>query len=197
MEAPDNSKNNKQKTDSKSAVLGSVGRNIHKTRRIVLCVGIFLVVTALLVGGYFIYKRPNNNNQLDDQVAISGACSEGEGIFILQRAIDALQPDDDQKMQELGEVVEGIVQLPDFADDANCLYPVVMHYIYQADPATARQYYEQLEKTGQTEEASGNFAYKASLDDLKAHIEHLEFVRQETIDNTIYLGAPVEGWEEE
>lgn len=111
-------------------------------------------------------------------------CRSGPG-GIIQEATEGLKARDIQKLQP---VVEKIKQLPNYEQDPNCLYPMVVYYASISDRSSANMYYAKLEKAY---DPKVGFAQEyqqvgASMENVKKQVEFVDNLQQQINNNAIY-----------
>lgn len=153
---------------------------------------LMVLVAAGLLGG-FVFFSVQNNKQDDNQALgeVVMPCSDDSEGSILNR-IASIDPANYEFMQQVEPIIEEITSAEGYANDPNCLYPLVVYYVFIGDPEASRQYYEQLSETYSEDAISDMFVYRISLDSMKFYVEHLEDVERQAAENTIFLGEVIE-----
>lgn len=144
---------------------------------LVFITGVVIVAVALFLG-----------KNINDKVSVDSAnCSTYEDGSILQRASNALEPSDMDKMTELNEVNQVIVNMEGYTQDINCVYPVAVYALYLGDVATAEKYYAELEPLYAQGEISEHYMHRETLEQLKLRLDSLKLAVEESNRNSLYF----------
>lgn len=151
----------KQKVEATVSVQPPTKKFLHlrKPKRWLLGVLIAIVVAAVIFGTIeYFYNRSKNtvaNNQ----------CSTKAEQPLLQQAGSELYS---VKVSKLGQTINKIQKIPNYQNDQNCLYPIVVYYINTGDSQNANKYLQELKKVYDSKKGfSTYFAPVKSISDLQ------------------------------
>lgn len=131
--------NNTKKSNLANGELAAPLKKPSKKQTLVIGFFVLLVVVA----GVSVFLRVNGNKKMASNQC--GGTSESVIYNEAQVSLGKLmQPD-------LSNTVEKIKKQKDFEKDANCLYPVVVHYIREGDANNAQKYYDKMQLAYQDE----------------------------------------------
>lgn len=151
------------------------------TKRKLLLTG--LTAVALVLAAFLAYTAWDART--GDQAMVCTGDNEGP---LLRRAAEAFVPGEPERMAELGRVAEEIERQDGYENDINCLYPVMVHYLYSGERKSAAGHLPAMKEAhAEGQAVSQLFGYRMSIEDIEARIEHLAVVEEQVKENTIYL----------
>lgn len=150
-----------------------------------------LFVLTVAVGLVALVVRDNDENKQDLAGSNEANCSTNEHNGLLDRSRNATTSSKDEKFDQLQKIVEEIQGLPNYKDDANCVYTVMYFYMSTSQIEEARGHHQILKKHFE-EGKTLDEGFLTTPKEIDEQIAFLEVLEEQAASNSFNSGPPPE-----
>jgi hypothetical protein len=173
-------------------VVGGKRRRLTPALRLKLTglvgIGVGLLIVVILIT-FLISRHVGDSDTTSSTMSHSAQCGQSGSNSLLKEAAGNLSP---AQSASLAPIVQKIMKVPDYKNDPNCLYPVVVYYINMGDATNGRTYLDAYKSAYSMSATYKSYFGNATIApaDLESSVALLEQQAKDASDNIITSGQP-------